>query len=212
MRPSASIALILLLVAIGASPGATAQEAAGSAPAGNVPAGAPELELGEEVADGAGEMAVGTIYARESFDDWTLRCVRAAEGPDPCHIYQLMQDDKGNAVSEISLFPLSADPLRAAGATVAVPLGTLLTEQLTISVDGGPAKRYPFSYCTVQGCYARIGLTEGDVEAFKHGASAVLQIVPLAAPDVRVKVTLSLKGFTRAYETVEREMAAAGGQ
>jgi len=122
-----------------------------------------------------------------------------------------MKDGKGNSVSEISLFPLDGDGVRVAGATVAVPLATLLTEQLTISIDGGATKRYQFSYCTVQGCYARIGLTDEDINNFKHGNAAVLTIVPVAAPTARVQVTLSLKGFTKAWEAVvaaRKELAA----
>ncbi len=160
---------------------------------------APELPLGEEIVDG---IAVGTIYEREKFGDWTLRCTRTADGKDPCHLYQLMQDDKGNSVAEINLFPLSGDDLRVAGATIAVPLGTLLTEQLKLSVDGSSTKRYPFTYCSVQGCYARIGLTAEDIAAFKRGSAAVLSIVPVAAPNARVDVSLSLNGFTKAFDTL----------
>ena len=158
------------------------------------------LSLGEEVVDG---VQVGTTYVREEFDDWALRCVRTADKKDPCQLYQLMKDDQGNSVAEISIFPLPNSEPAIAGATVATPLETLLTEQLTLSVDNASAKRYPFSYCTVQGCYSRIGLTEEDISAFKHGSEAVLAIVPVAAPDKKVGLTLSLKGFTKGYEAVE---------
>ena len=168
----------------------------------------PDLPLGEEIVDG---VAVGTIYEKEKIGDWTLRCSRTADGKDPCHIYQLMQDDKGNSVAEINLFPLSGDEIRVAGATIAVPLGTLLTEQLRLSVDGGATKRYQFTYCSVQGCYARIGLTAEDIAGFKRGSAAILSIVPVAAPNARVDVRLSLNGFTKAFETVtkmQQELAA----
>jgi invasion protein IalB len=115
---------------------------------------------------------------------------------------QLMKDDKGNSVAEISLFELPAGGPAEAGATVATPLETLLTEQLTLSVDGGTAKRYPFSYCSTKGCFARIGLTSEDVALLKRGKTASLTIVPVAAPNKKVALTMSLKGFTKGYEAV----------
>ncbi len=169
---------------------------------------APDLPLGQEVSD------VGTTYNKDSFGDWTLRCVRTADGPDPCQLYQLMHDDQGNSVAEISLFVLGGDGPAEAGATIATPLETLLTEQITLRVDTGPAKRYPFSYCSTSGCFARIGLTHDDVAAMKAGSVAILQIVPVTAPGRPVSVSMSLKGFTKGYAAVRennaRVTAAAG--
>ena len=34
-----------------------------------------------------------------------------------------------------------------AGATVLTPLETLLTQMVTLTIDGGKAKRYPFTWC-----------------------------------------------------------------
>jgi len=87
-----------------------------------------------------------------------------------------------------------------AGATLAVPLGTLLTEEVKLSVDGGKAKSYAYSYCTMAGCFSRIGLTQADVDAMKRGVKATIEIVPAQAPDQRVRIDVSLSGFTAAYE------------
>ena len=83
-----------------------------------------------------------------------------------------------------------------------MPLETLLTGQLTIQINGGQSKRYPFSVCDQQGCYARIGLTEEDVNSYKRGASATVSLVPFVAPDQRVSLDLSLTGFTAGYDLV----------
>src|SRR6056297_4012573 len=61
-----------------------------------------------------------------------------------------------------------------AGATIVVPLGTLLSEELKISVDGGKARVYPFRFCSMAGCFAQVGLTQADVNAFKAGVTANL--------------------------------------
>jgi len=159
------------------------------------PAG--DLSLGTPV---EGELQVGEPYIREEFGDWGLRCLRAAEGPDPCQLYQLLLDDEDNAVAEISLFPLPAGGQAAAGATIVVPLETLLTEQLTISVDGQAPRRYPFTFCNRAGCVSRVGFTTAEVDQFKRGASANLRIVDAAAPDQEVVLDISLIGFTAGYQ------------
>ena len=154
------------------------------------------LALGEDIS--AAE--IGTAYTKEQSGDWLLQCVRSEDDTDPCQLYQLLKDGDDNSVAEISLFRLPKGGEAVAGATVIVPLETLLTAQLTIAVDGGKGKRYPFSFCNPIGCYARIGLTESDIAGFRKGAKATVSIVPFAAPDQEVNLNLSLDGFTKGYE------------
>ncbi len=158
------------------------------------------LAIGEEVpVDGA-----GATYTQEVFGDWALNCVRSEEGDDPCQLYQLLKDDAGNAVAEVSLFALPAGQQAVAGATIVTPLETLLTEDIVIQVDGGKSKRYPFTWCSPIGCVARVGFTAEDVTALKAGAKAALIIVPVAAPDQKVNLNLSLTGFTAGFDAVAK--------
>jgi invasion protein IalB len=133
------------------------------------------------------------------FSDWALRCLKVEEGEDPCQMYQLLSDAEGNAVAEIAIVSLPDSGSAVAGATIVAPLETLLTEQITLRVDGGQARRFPFNFCNVGGCVTRIGLTEEDIALFRGGATATLSMVPAAAPDQIVTVTMSLSGFTAAY-------------
>lgn len=160
---------------------------------------AADLNMGTEVADAN---AVGTPYIREEFGDWALRCLRAEEGAnDPCQLYQLLNDGDGNSVAEISMFPLTNGGQAAAGATIVVPLETLLTEQLQITVDGAAPRRYPFTFCNRAGCVARVGFTQAEVDQFKRGNAANLRMVPAAAPDEQVVLNISLSGFTAGYDS-----------
>lgn len=167
---------------------------------------ADDLNLGEPVAE---EPQVGQPYERAAFGDWALRCIQAEEGPDPCQLYQLLLDAEGNAVAEISMFPLPEGQEAAAGATIVAPLETLLTEELTLSVDGTAARRYPFTFCNSAGCIARVGFTAEEIAQFKAGNAAQLSIVPAAAPDQRVELTISLSGFTEGYDNSGAEAAPA---
>lgn len=170
-----------------------------------------ELSMGEEEGD---PDAPGSIYVLTEHGDWDIRCIRAGEGnPDPCQLYQLMTDPNGNPVAEINVFPLLDEGTQAAaGATVVTPLETLLTAELGMQVDSGGVKKYPFSWCSPIGCFARLGFAQEDVEAFKRGNVARVIIVPVQAPDQRVSLEISLTGFTAAFEQAQdiARDAAAG--
>lgn len=157
-----------------------------------------DLNMGED----ASAPVVGQTYVKETIEDWEMQCIRVEDGEEPCQMYQLMNDAENNPVAEISFFRLPDGGQAVAGATVVVPLETALAAQLRIAVDGGKGKRYPYSFCNQVGCFARIGLTSGDINGFKKGAKAVVTIVPFAAPDQTVDLNMSLKGFTAAYGNV----------
>ena len=158
---------------------------------------AADLSMGTEVTDTA---AIGSPYIREEFGDWALRCLVAEIGSsDPCQLYQLLNDNDGTSVAEISMFPLPNGNAAAAGATIVVPLETLLTEQLLISVDGSATRQYPFTFCNRAGCIARVGFTAEELNQFKRGSTATMRMVPAAAPDEQVVLNISLSGFTAGY-------------
>lgn len=151
---------------------------------------------------------VGQTYIAESFQDWELRCVKADGGKDPCQLYQLLKDSEGNSVAEFSMFNLPAGGQAVAGATIITPLETLLTAELRLSVDGGQAKRYPYSFCSGVGCFSRVGFTAEEIEQFKKGAAAQVTIVPAASPDDTVDLKVSLSGFTAGWNAVIAANAA----
>lgn len=158
------------------------------------------LDLGE---DAASIPQLGERYSKEKFDDWELACIRTEADEDPCSLLQILLDKQGAPVAEMSLFRLEDGGQAAAGATIIVPLETFLPAQLTISIDGAPGKRYSFSFCNPIGCVAQIGLTAQDIEAYKRGKGATIQLVPAPAPDQVISLPLSLAGFSAGYEKVD---------
>ena len=162
--------------------------------------GESQLDMGQPVSEGP---ALGERYSKEKHGDWDMACIKTEAEVDPCSLLQILKDDKGNAVAEMSLFRLESGGQAVAGATMIVPLETLLTARLTIAIDGGPGKQYQFAYCNPIGCFANIGLTQADVDALKRGSSATVSIVPAPAPDEVIKLPMSLKGFTAGYKVVD---------
>ncbi len=200
------LAIFVTLAVTTVAMGQTAEETAapeGAAPAGEG-SGVPSLSMGTA--------ETNEPYVRDTFGDWQLRCVRAGEDAEICQLYQLMRDGDGNSVAEFNVFPLPEGQQAAAGANIVTPLETLLTENLRLSVDGGQAKRYPFSFCSRVGCFSRIGLTAEEVGTFRAGAAATVTIVPAAAPNETVELSLSLSGFTAGYNAlveIENERLSA---
>lgn len=152
------------------------------------------------------EATEGQIYQLATFDDWAQRCTKMKDGSDPCELYQLLKDGEGTNVAEISMFALPAGGKAAAGATIIAPLETLLTANLVVGIDSAKPKIYPFTFCAQLGCVARIGFTAEEVAQFKKGTKATITIVPAAAPDQKVELAVTLKGFTAGYEAVAATM------
>ncbi len=190
---------ILAFVTVGTA--ALAQTDTSEAPVETESAtGESQLDMGQPVSEGP---VLGERYSREKHGDWDMACIKTEAEVDPCSLLQILKDEQGNAVAEMSLFRLEPGGQAVAGATMIVPLETLLTARLTIAIDGGPGKQYQFSYCNPIGCFANIGLTQADVDALKRGNSATVSIVPAPAPDEVIKLPMSLKGFTAGFKLVD---------
>ncbi|WOI56787.1 invasion associated locus B family protein [Palleronia sp. LCG004] len=180
-------------------PAGTDAQTGAETPEGETEGAPGDLSMGEEVQNNQ----IGRTYTEAEFSDWQQRCIRTENESDPCQLYQLLYDQDGNAVAEISIFPLPEGQQAVAGATIITPLETLLTRQLTLAVDDGQAKRYPFDFCADAGCFARIGLTDAEVNSFRRGAEARISIVPAAAPDQTITLPISLSGFTAGFDALE---------
>ena len=176
-------------------------------PAPAAPAPAQQAAPGGQLVTGAENAGVNQPYVAATHADWQMRCVKTEEGKDPCQLYQLLKDEQGNNVAEFSLFALPPGQQAAAGATIITPLETLLTQQVSFQIDSAPAKHYPFGWCAPVGCIARVGFTSAEVDALKRGNAATMTIVPVAAPDHKVNLKVSLKGFTAGYDAVTKANA-----
>lgn len=159
------------------------------------------LPLGEASAGAEGQPE---LFLKEKHGDWDITCVKLENDAESCNMQQLLSDQNDNPVAQISVVPLPANAKpRAAGVEVATPLETLLSGDVAISVDGGNATRYRFTFCSPQACFARFAFTEAEVARFRAGNKATVAIVPLAAPDQTAEIEVSLSGFTAAFKVLQ---------
>ena len=167
----------------------------------------PTAILAQEQVPATSDLAQGQPVApeitSETFGEWTVNC-QVLEAGERCQMYQLLKNEAGDAVIEVNLFRVEDQPQVFAGGSIVAPLETLLPTQLTIAIDDGAGKRYPFAFCVVKGCVSRVGLTEDDVNAYKRGGKGSISIVPAAAPDQIVVVDMSLTGFTAAFDRISQ--------
>ena len=159
-----------------------------------------DLSLGQTIST---EPQPGQTYVKDVHGDWEVRCTKAPEGQsDRCTLYQLLRQADGNPISEISLFSLPPGQQAVAGATIITPLESLLQKGLQMRVDDGETKIYPFSFCNRVGCHARVGLTAIELAGLERGSEAFLIISALAKPEQPIEISVSLSGFTAAYDSL----------
>lgn len=175
---------------------ATAQEAA----AAGAQDAQPQVPAGPEVA--------------ATFRDWQILCTTVdAAGTQSCEMYQLLHDQAGSAIAEISIVALPFGADFAAGVTVTTPLETFLPTGMGWYVGERPAdgqmRVEGFRVCTVVGCIVRMGLSPDEIDTMKAGANATIMIAPFVAINQPVAITVSLAGFTAAYEDLQTRLANA---
>lgn len=152
----------------------------------------------------------GSFYFKATHDDWQLRCVHTPDGNDPCEMFQLLRDENDNPVAEATLIPLQGQQI-AAGMTITAPLESDLASGVGLQIDSGEARAYPFAVCAAVGCISRIGLQEGELSAMQRGSKGTVLVQPFGlGPDAQVALTLSLTGFTAAYNALSDYVAEAG--
>lgn len=152
------------------------------------------------------EPQIGETYVKETHGDWDVMCVRAPLGQgDPCQIFQLLKDEQGGSVAEISITPVPGGSDAVAKMNIGAPIGTLLPPGVTVSIDGRAIGRIPFLFCSPRRCTAEVPMKAADVKAFKAGGKAQIEIVALAQPEpLPVKVEASLTGFTAGYDSLPK--------
>lgn len=136
-------------------------------------------------------------YTKATHGDWQIRCTTAAI--EHCVLYQLIKDEAGTPVVEITMVKLPEGGQAIAGVTAVTPLGTVLTTGFAFQVDENPARQYPYNWCTPNGCFSRFGLDASGVAMMKTGSDGVVALFSLGQPKEPIRLKLSLNGFTAGF-------------
>jgi invasion protein IalB len=149
--------------------------------------------------------------------DWEVLCIDDENGIQNCEMYQLLTDGSDQPVAEISIAALPFGSDFAAGATVTTPLETFLPFGMGFFIgdppgEGDEIRVEGFRVCTVVGCIVRMGLSPEEINQMKAGATATAVIAPFVAIDQPVEITISLAGFTAAYDELQTRLAEAAAR
>ncbi len=146
----------------------------------------------------------GEIYLAGTKGDWNVRCVTGSPGEiDKCEIQQLIFLNENTPIADISIFKLPDGEIAVAAANVMVPLETLLTKNFRFAFSDKIVKEFQYSFCNQNGCLVRMGLLEEDIEAMKKGSVSELSITHISRPEATINLSLSLDGFTAAFNTLK---------
>ena len=165
--------------------GAPAAEAA-STPSPINPSPAPQ-----SAPNGAQELTQRAISG-----DWAIMCVGDT---DQCVMAQLAINPEGTPAAEVEMVRLGGNTPAAAGITVLTPLGVLLEEGFVTRIDDNDPRRREYQVCSQRGCVVRYGATGEEVNEMRAGNTLRFFVSAVNVPQNPVTLTLSLRGFTAAY-------------
>lgn len=174
-------------------------------------AGAAWAQTAEGAAPAEGQAAeVPQAYLAATHGDWQVICQPLDPELETCEMYQLLIDEQQQPTAEISIAALPFGAEFVAGGTVTTPLETFLPTGLGFRIgDDENIRLEQYRVCTVVGCVVRMGFSGEEVDRMKSGSSASFIITPFVAVDQPVSVTMSLSGFTAAFDDVQTRFAQA---
>ena len=153
---------------------------------------------GQEQAPAAGAAATGGPSSlSETYDDWRVACVAAAENKKQCAFSQGQVSQNGQRVLTVELTPADDGGLKG---VLVMPFGLNLDKGVTFSVDDTPpGKPSRFRTCLPGGCIVRLTFTAATTAALKQGTA--LKLGAFASDTEKdVAFSISLKGFNQALE------------
>ena len=132
--------------------------------------------------------------------DWEIHCIK---GTEACAMQQVGKtgDGKRGLFVTIQRVNQAGQDGRQVSALISAiaPLGVLLPYGLRAKIDGGAETGMPYNRCMQTGCFAQAPMSEETVNQMKRGSNAVFSI----ALDREITVNISLRGFTKAYDSLK---------
>jgi invasion protein IalB len=161
-----------------------------------------------------------TEVRTERFDDWMLRCVVAA-GVDhnvpekaSCEIAQPLMVDQGGKPVEVLNLAISRANDKAGKANWALVALTPLDVHLASDFGFGAGSAKPslvrYRNCNHAGCFVIIPLDNNRISQMKQASDGATFFRLLNGQ--AVKVSFSLKGFTRAFDALSAGIVPATGK
>lgn len=137
---------------------------------------------------------------RATFGDWQVIC---AGDTDFCAMKQFGLSPDGSPAAEVEIIKLPGDVPAVAGVTALLPLGVILEEGLLTRVDDNEPFRRAFQVCLPEGCIVRYGAEIEELNEMRAGTTLRFFVRAINVPQGPIPVTVSLRGFTAAFNSLE---------
>ncbi len=151
--------------------------------------------IAQETSEGVAEVEGQREPASEAqiFSDWRVACDEAR----PCRMSQtIVQPSTRRLILQMKAFAGDEPTL-----LLSFPSGILLSTGWQYQIDGNRKTVLPFEICNSEGCHAGVKLTSQLLRAMKRGNE--MKITFFDAAQTEVKPTISLIGFTEAWEALQ---------
>ena len=131
----------------------------------------------------------------ETYEDWRVACVAAADNKKQCAFSQAQVSQNGQRVLTVELSPAEDGGLKG---ILVMPFGLNLEKGVTFSVDDlPPGKPSRFRTCLPGGCVVRLTFTSATAASLRQGTA--LKLGAFASDTEKdVAFSISLKGFNQA--------------
>jgi len=146
-----------------------------------------------------------------TFGDWKVACqdataavVKQGGAKRACGMSITVQDDKSKQLGLTVMLrkQKKADKTTMSTIQVITPVGVYLPVGIAVEIDGNAAGRLPYARCLPQFCLAFSEIRPTTLEKLQKGSSA--NFIIYEAPGVSVPLAVSLKGFTAAYDSLDK--------
>lgn len=138
---------------------------------------------------------------KDTHGDWEIRCI---EGTETCAMSQIGSTSDGKKALLVTIQRVAGAKTDDGAAipaamTVQAPLGILIPYGIRIKIDNDKVVPLPLSRCIPGGCVSQAPMLDEAVSKMKKGAKAVFGFFL----QNEVLVDISLKGFTKAYDSLK---------
>jgi invasion protein IalB len=141
--------------------------------------------------------------------NWVKICeADAATQKQSCTVMQRIVGPTGELATSVSIRQVAGDP--KVQFTVSMPLGLRIKPGLAVKIDDDKAIPLKFAACFSSACYAEFGSDQTLVNALKAGGTLTIAAASRTGKPIVLPVTLM--GFTKAYDGVGLDEAAAKTQ
>ena len=135
--------------------------------------------------------------------DWQIVCL---EGTELCRMEQYGKSPQGERALLVRLQRVTGPEINApAVISMLAPPLVLLSFNLRAKIDNGELKILPFERCLPQGCLAAGPMSDQTVNELKKGNKMQVEFIL----EKRENITVSLRGFTKAYNSLKPIQAKA---